>query len=84
MRRSETAARSRPTWLVDDVEVGGTLVSDGTLAGWGTEAPPIAGYTLQLVSIGAKDGKRATLIQESVQSGKAYSPRTSRSCSRMR
>ena len=45
-------------WLVDDVKVGGVLVSDGTLAGWGTEAPPIAGYTLQLVSIGAKDGKR--------------------------
>ena len=35
------------------------LVSDGTLAGWSTEAPPIAGYTLQLVSIGAKNGKRA-------------------------
>ena len=34
------------------------LVSDGTLAGWGTEAPPIAGYTVQLVSIGAKNGKQ--------------------------
>ena len=31
------------------------------------------GYTLQLVSIGAKDGKRATLIQESLQSGKTHS-----------
>ena len=60
-------------WLLDDVKVGGTLVSDGTLAGWGTDAPPIAGYTLQLISIGAKDGKRATLIQESLQSGKTYS-----------
>ena len=60
-------------WLVDDVKVGGALISDGTLAGWGTEAPPIAGYTLQLVSIGAKDGKRATLIQESLKSGKTYS-----------
>jgi hypothetical protein len=60
-------------WLLDDVKVGGTLVSDGTLTGWGTDAPPIAGYTLQLISIGAKDGKRATLIQESLQSGKTYS-----------
>ena len=60
-------------WLVDDVKVGGILISDGTLAGWGTEAPPIAGYTLQLVSIGAKDGKRATLIQESLKSGKTHS-----------
>ena len=41
-------------WQVDDVKLGGTLLSDGTLAGWGTEAPPIAGYTLQLVSIGAR------------------------------
>ena len=41
-------------WQVDDVKVGGMLLSDGTLAGWGTEAPPISGYTLQLVSIGAK------------------------------
>ena len=60
-------------WQVDDVRVGGTLLSDGTLAGWGTEAPPIAGYTLQLISIGAKHGKRATLVQVPVKSGRRYS-----------
>ena len=60
-------------WQVDDVKVGGTLISDGTLAGWGTDAPPISGYTLQLVSIGALDGNRATLGQVSLKSGKTYS-----------
>ena len=60
-------------WLVDDVKVGGLLVSDGSLAGWGTEAPPIAGYTLQLISIGTKHGKRATLVRVPVQSGHTYS-----------
>ena len=60
-------------WLVDDVRVGGVLVSDGSLAGWGTEAPPIAGYTLQLISIGAKNGKRATLVQVPLKSGRSYS-----------
>jgi hypothetical protein len=59
-------------WQVDDVMFGGALVSDGTLAGWGTEAPPIAGYTLQLISIGAKHGKRATLVQVPVKSGRTY------------
>ena len=60
-------------WQVDDVKVGGVLVSDGTLAGWGTEAPPIAGYTLQLISIGAKHGKQATLVQVPLKSGRTYS-----------
>jgi len=60
-------------WLVDDVKVGGVLVSDGTLAGWGTEAPPISGYTLQLISIGARHGKQATLVQVPVKSGRTYS-----------
>jgi hypothetical protein len=60
-------------WQVDDVTFGGVLVSDGTLAGWGTEAPPIAGYTLQLISIGAKHGKRATLVQVPLKSGRTYS-----------
>ena len=60
-------------WLVDDVKVGGVLVSDGSLAGWGTEAPPIAGFTLQLISIGAKHGKRATLVQVPVKAGRTYS-----------
>jgi hypothetical protein len=60
-------------WLVDDVKVGGVLVSDGTLAGWGTEAPPISGYTLQLISIGARHGRQATLVQVPVKSGRTYS-----------
>jgi hypothetical protein len=60
-------------WQVDDVKVGGVLVSDGTLAGWGTEAPPISGYTLQLISIGAKHGKQATLVQVPLKSGRTYS-----------
>ncbi len=60
-------------WQVDDVKVGGVLVSDGTLAGWGTEAPPIAGYMLQLISVGAKNGKRATLVQVPLKSGRTYS-----------
>jgi hypothetical protein len=60
-------------WLVDDVKVGGVLVSDGTLAGWGTEAPPISGYTLQLISIGARHGKQATLVQVPLKSGRTYS-----------
>ena len=37
-------------WWIDDVRVGGTLVSDGTLAGWATPRPPIEGYTVQLVA----------------------------------
>ncbi|MGZ8782209.1 MAG: peptidase M6 [Gaiellaceae bacterium] len=60
-------------WQVDDVKVGGVLVSDGSLSGWTTEAPPIGGYTLQLISIGAKHGKRATLVQVPVKSGRTYS-----------
>jgi hypothetical protein len=60
-------------WLVDDVKVGGVLVSDGTLAGWGTESPPIAGYTLQLVTIGAEPGTRATVVQVPVNAGRSYS-----------
>ena len=60
-------------WQVDDVKVGGVLVSDGTLAGWCTEAPPISGYTLQLISIGARHGKQATLGQVPVKSGRTYS-----------
>ncbi len=60
-------------WQVDDVRVGGALVSDGALAGWGTEAPPISGYTLQLISLGARHGKQATLVQVPLKSGRTYS-----------
>ena len=62
-------------WWVDDVKVGGVLVSDGTLAGWGTEAPPIAGYTLQLVSIDARHGKQATLARVPLKTGARHSLR---------
>jgi len=48
-------------WWIDDVRVGGTLVSDGTLAGWGTPAPPIEGYTLQLVGF---NGTSQTILAQ--------------------
>ena len=45
--------RIPPGWYIDDVAVGGTVVSNGTLAGWrsATEVRPvrIAGFTVQLV-----------------------------------
>jgi hypothetical protein len=45
----------RPGWWIDNVKVGGTLVSDGTsLAGWNTmtEVNPdaVAGFTVQIIS----------------------------------
>jgi hypothetical protein len=60
-------------WLVDDVKVGGTLVSDGSLAGWGTEAPPIAGFTVQLITVDSKHGKRVSLLRVPLQGGRTYS-----------
>ena len=65
-------------WRVDDVKVGGVLVSDGTLAGWGTEAPPIVGYTLQLVSIGAKHGKQSNARAGAAEE-RAHGTRSTRS-----
>ena len=59
-------------WLVDDVKVGGVLVSDGSLAGWTTEAPPIGGFMVQLISIGADRGKTSTLIQVPVKGGRTH------------
>ena len=57
-------------WWVDDVRVGGALVSDGTLAGWGTEAPPIVGYTVQLVALDAKNGKQSILARVPLANGR--------------
>jgi hypothetical protein len=48
-------------WWIDDVRVGGALVSDGTLAGWATPAPPIEGYTLQLVAF---NGASQTILSQ--------------------
>ncbi len=60
-------------WWIDDVKVGGTLVSDGTLAGWGTVAPPIAGYTVQLVALDSKNGKQSILARVPLVNGRTAS-----------
>jgi hypothetical protein len=57
-------------WWVDDVRVGGALVSDGTLTGWGTEAPPIVGYTVQLVALDATNGKQSILARVPLANGR--------------
>ena len=50
-------------WLVDDVRVGGTLVSDGSLDGWRSEvsAPEVNGFTVQLVGLSG-DGRHPTIL----------------------
>ena len=48
-------------WWIDDVRVGGSLVSDGTLAGWGTPQPPIEGFTVQLVAF---NGASQTILAQ--------------------
>ncbi len=48
-------------WWIDDVRVGGQLVSDGTLAGWATPAPPIESYTVQLVAF---NGTSQTILSQ--------------------
>ena len=48
-------------WWIDDVRVGGTVISDGTLAGWATPAPPIEGYTVQLVAF---NGASQTILAQ--------------------
>jgi hypothetical protein len=45
---------ARPGWWIDDVRVGGALVSDGTLSGWSEVSPFVEGYTVQLVSLGGR------------------------------
>ena len=60
-------------WWVDDVRVGGALVSDGTLTGWGTEAPPIVGYTVQLVALDSKNAKQSILARVPLANGRTAS-----------
>jgi hypothetical protein len=55
-------------WWIDDVSVGGTSVSDGTLAGWATPAPPIESYTVQLV--GFNGASQTILAQVPLASGR--------------
>ena len=55
------ADESGAGWWIDDVRVGGTLVSDDTLAGWGTPQPPIEGYTVQLVAF---NGPSQTILSQ--------------------
>jgi bacillopeptidase F (M6 metalloprotease family) len=55
------ADESGAGWWIDDVRVGGTLVSDGTLAGWATPQPPIEGYTVQLVAF---NGASQTILAQ--------------------
>jgi hypothetical protein len=64
---------ARPGWWVDDVRVGGALVSDGTLAGWSEISPFVPGYTVQLVSIEAKRRGDATLERLELRDGRSAS-----------
>lgn len=62
----------QPGWWIDDVRLGGALVSDGTLAGWSEVSPFVSGYTVQLVSLGHGD-KQATLARLPLRHGRAVS-----------
>ena len=61
-------------WLVGDVRVGGTLVSDGSLDGWRSEvsAPEVNGFTVQLVGLSAA-GTHPTVLAPIVAAGFAGS-----------
>lgn len=72
-RYTTDPAVAGPGWWIDDVAVGGVLVADGsTLAGWQSPSEvfptPVAGFTVQLVSIGGgrrPDVQLATLRLDS-------------------
>ena len=64
------ADESGAGWWVDDVRVGGTLVSDGTLAGWATPAPPIESYTVQIVGLDTKKNQHVSLEQLTLEDGR--------------
>ncbi|NHC12910.1 choice-of-anchor J domain-containing protein [Motilibacter deserti] len=54
-------------WWVDDVTVGGTLVSDGsTTAGWSSQTElvpvPVSGFTVQVIGY-ASDGSKVDLVE---------------------
>lgn len=63
------ADESGAGWWVDDVKVGGTLVSDGTLAGWATPAPPVESFTLQLVGLDANNANGTILARVPLAGG---------------
>jgi bacillopeptidase F (M6 metalloprotease family) len=63
----------RPGWWIDDVRVGGALVSDGSLAGWSEISPFVPGYTVQLVSIGQKRHDGVTLARLELENGRSAS-----------
>jgi hypothetical protein len=65
-----------PGWWVDDVRVGGVLVSDGSLTGWSEVSPFVAGYTVQLVSLDTKNDKRTTLATLPLRDGRTASLKT--------
>ena len=64
------ADESGAGWWIDDVRVGGTLVSDGTLAGWTTPAPPIESYTVQIVGLDTKKNQHVSLEQLTLEGGR--------------
>jgi hypothetical protein len=64
---------ARPGWWVDDVRVGGALVSDGTLAGWSESSPFVAGYTVQLVGLERKKHGHVTLSRLELRDGRSIS-----------
>lgn len=65
-----------PGWWIDDVRVGGVLVSDGTIAGWSEVSPFVSGYTVQLVSLETKKGKYTTLARLPLRHGRSISLRS--------
>jgi hypothetical protein len=64
---------ARPGWWIDDVRVGGALVSDGSLAGWSEISPFVPGYTVQLVSIGQRRHEGVTLARLELAGGRSAS-----------
>jgi hypothetical protein len=70
LQLGNNADESGAGWWVDDVKVGGALVSDGTLAGWATPALPIEGYTVQLVGLDAKNANGTVLARVPLTGGR--------------
>jgi hypothetical protein len=64
---------ARPGWWIDDVRVGGAVVSDGSLAGWSEISPFVEGYTVQLVSIGERRHGKTTLARLELREGRSVS-----------
>lgn len=64
---------ARPGWWIDDVRVGGTLLSDGTLAGWSGVSPFVPGYTVQLVAFGGKRHSKPAHERLELRDGRSVS-----------